>query len=76
MIAPRACVAAVAALAAVVLAPAGWSAAPRTQTGPVVIQTTHGGFAWGDAAIGAAAALGVLLVVAGVLFLKGDRNAS
>lgn len=76
MIAPRVRVAAVAALAAVVLAPAGWSAASRTQTGPVVIQTTHGGFAWGDAAIGAAAALGVLLVAAGVLFLKGDRNAS
>jgi hypothetical protein len=76
MIAPRVRAAAVAALAAVVLAPAGWSAASRMQTGPVVIQTARGGFAWGDAAIGAAAVLGVLLVAAGVLFLKGDRNAS
>lgn len=42
---------------------------------PVVVQTTHDGFDWVDAAIGAAAALGLVLVPAGVLFRKGDRNA-
>lgn len=76
MIAPRVRVVAVAVMAAVLLAPTVRSATPRTRTGPVPIQTSHGGFAWGDAAIGAAAALGLALVVAGVLFLEGDRNAS
>jgi hypothetical protein len=71
----RVCVVAVALLAAVLLAPTVRPATPRTRTGPVVIQTSHGGFAWGDAAIGAAA-LGLVLVAAGVHLLKGDRNAS
>jgi hypothetical protein len=62
-------------LASVLLAPPVRSTAPRTQTRPVVIQGTHGGFAWRDAAIGAAAALGVVLAAAGVLLLKGDRRA-
>jgi hypothetical protein len=50
-------------------------ATPRTQTNAVVIETGHGGFAWRDAAIGAAAALGVVAAVAGLLLLKGDRRA-
>jgi hypothetical protein len=76
MTAPRVCVVAVAVLAAVLLPPTVRSATPRTRTGPIVIQTSHGGFVWGDAAIGAAGALGIVLVAAGVHFLKGDRNAS
>lgn len=63
---------------AVVAALSGTAAAapgrPKRPT-PVVVQTSRGGFAWGDAAIGAAAALGFVLALAGVVFLKGDRNA-
>jgi hypothetical protein len=66
--------AAAAVLASVLLVAAARSAPPRTQTGPVVIQTGHGGFAWRDAAIGAVAAIGLALAVAGVLTLKGDRR--
>lgn len=76
MTAPRVCVLAVAILTTGLLASAVQAATPRTRTGPLLIQTSHGGFAWGDAVIGAAAALGLVLVAAGVRFLKGDRNAS
>lgn len=69
------------ALSAAVLAVAApASAAPAASRPrhprPVVVQTTRSGFAWGDAAIGAATALGVALAVIGVLVLKGDRNAA
>jgi hypothetical protein len=50
------------------------SSPPQRPT-PVVVQTSRGGFDWADAAIGAAAATGLIGVAAGVLFLKGDRNA-
>jgi hypothetical protein len=42
---------------------------PRVRTEerrPVVVQVSGGGFRWGDAAIGAAAASGATLVVAGL----------
>jgi hypothetical protein len=55
-------------------AAAALSGSPARPT-PIVVQTDRGGFAWADAAIGAAAAVGLVLFVAGVLFLKGDRNA-
>ena len=61
---------------ALLVASALSAASPPTRTGPVAVESGRGGFAWADAAIGAAAALGVVLVLAGVLFLKGDRNAS
>jgi hypothetical protein len=70
---------AVAAIAAAV----GWVAAaaavplsgrPKGPS-PVVVRTTGRGFDWADAAIGAAAALGLVLAAIGVLVLKGDRNA-
>jgi hypothetical protein len=63
------------AVAAVLAGPAVGSGRP-TPPAPVVVQTRGGGFAWGDAAIGAAAALGLVLALSGVLFLKGDRNDS
>jgi hypothetical protein len=50
------------------------SSPPQRPT-PVVVQTSRGGFDWADAAIGAASATGLIGVAAGVLFLKGDRNA-
>ena len=63
------------AVAAVLAGPAAGSGRP-TRPAPVVVQTSGGGFAWGDAAIGAAAALGFVLALSGALFLKGDRNDS
>jgi hypothetical protein len=48
---------------------------PSKEPKPVVVQPTRSGFDWGDAAIGAAAALGLVLAVTGALVLKGDRNA-
>jgi hypothetical protein len=61
--------------AALAVAASATPGANRTrQPGPVVVQTTRSGFAWGDAAIGAATALGVVLAVTGVLVLKGDRD--
>jgi hypothetical protein len=75
MVVRRLSVASAAVLASVLLAPTVVSAAPRTRSEPAVIQTTHGGFAWGDAAIGAAATLGLVLAAAGVfLLLKGNRR--
>lgn len=47
-----------------------------TEPRPIVVPTSQGGFDWGDAAIGAAITLGLVLGVAGVLVLKGDRNDS
>jgi hypothetical protein len=76
MTAARASVVAVVALAACLIPPTVRAATPRTRPAPVPIQTSHGRFAWDDAAIGAAAALGLVLVAAGVHFLKGDRAAS
>jgi len=69
------CVIAAVAVAAVLAGTAAGSGRP-TRPALVVVQTSAGGFAWGDAAIGAAAALGLVLALSGVLFLKGDRNDS
>jgi len=66
---------AVAALAVAVSRAASAESSPRQRPTPVVVQTSRGGFDWADAAIGAAAATGLIGVAAGVLFLKGDRNA-
>jgi hypothetical protein len=74
MTARRISVATAAVLASLMLAPVIRSATPRARTEPVVIQTGRGGFAWKDAAIGAAAALGLALAVAGARLLKGDRS--
>jgi hypothetical protein len=62
------------AVAAVLAGTAAGSGRPKRPAAPVVVQTSDGGFAWDDAAIGAAAALGLVLALSGALFLKGDRK--
>ena len=66
---------AVAAVAVAVSTAAPAESRPPRRPAPVVVQTSRRGFDWADAAIGAAAATGLIGVAAGVLFLKGDRNA-
>lgn len=68
-------VAAVALVAALGLCAVAGATGTPTRPTPVVIETTQHGFDWGDAAIGAGVALGLVLVLAGVLFRKGDSNA-
>jgi hypothetical protein len=67
--------AAVAAALSCPVAAATRADSPPREPKPVVVQPTRSGFDWGDAAIGAAAALGLVLAVTGALVLKGDRNA-
>ena len=55
------------ALAGIVAASAAPASRPVRQPAPIVVQSDRGGFDWGDAAIGAAGAVGVVLAVAGVL---------
>jgi hypothetical protein len=38
---------------------------------PIVVKVSNGGFHWGDAGIGAAGALGLMLVVAGLRLARG-----
>jgi hypothetical protein len=64
-----------AALAGVVAASATAGFRSPRQPRPVVVQTMRSGFDWADAAIGAAAALGLASAVVGVLFRKGGRRA-
>ena len=49
-------------------APSSGQAQPRTEQPrqPVVVKVSEGGFRWGDAAIGAAAASGAALALAGM----------
>lgn len=42
---------------------------------PIVVRVSDGGFHWGDAAIGAAGALGLMLVVAGLRLARGSAVA-
>jgi hypothetical protein len=54
----------------VIVATAGGAAGPRaqhTQRPPVVIEVREGGFDWGDAAIGAAAVSGLVLLGSGAV---------
>jgi hypothetical protein len=50
--------------------------APRTRTDqarqPVVVKVSEGGFRWGDAAIGAAAASGAAVALAGLSMFRGQ----
>jgi hypothetical protein len=55
------------ALAGAVAASAAPASHPVRQPAPIVVRSDGSGFDWGDAAIGAAAALGVVLAVAGVI---------
>lgn len=53
----------------------------RPQPGrPVVVRVDRGGFRWGDAAIGAAGAVGIVLLVGGLVLVvagaKRDRGRS
>jgi hypothetical protein len=68
-------IAAVAVVAALGLCAVAAATGRPTRPTPVVVQSTRHGFDWGDAAIGAGVALGLVLALAGVLFSKGDRNA-
>jgi hypothetical protein len=67
---PRVLAVIAAVAAAAVLASTAAGSGRPTGPAPVVVQTSGRGFAWGDAAIGAAAALGLVLALSGVLFLK------
>jgi hypothetical protein len=52
---------------------AGSQSRPRSGAQPtVVVETARDGFHWGDAAIGAAATLGIVLAAAGVLLVRRD----
>jgi len=67
---------AVSALAALLLCADVQAAAP-TRTTPIVVRVDHGGFRLADAAVGAAAGAGAVLVAAGVtalLRLRRERN--
>jgi hypothetical protein len=49
--------------------------APRSRTDqarPVVVKVSAGGFRWGDAAIGAAAASGAAVALAGLSMFRGQ----
>jgi hypothetical protein len=50
-------------------APRGRTEQPRQ---PVVVNVSEGGFRWGDAAIGAAAASGAALALAGMGMFRGQ----
>lgn len=62
-------------------APVRQSVEGQRQPGqPVVVRVSRGGFRWGDAAIGAAGAVGLVLLVGGLVLLvaaaKRDRGVS
>jgi hypothetical protein len=65
---------ALAAVVAVAFPTTSSAQTPRVRTEqaprPVVVEVSEGGFAWGDAAIGAAAATGAALAVAGVSMVR------
>ena len=62
------------AFAALALCPAesavGGSGTPAHERRPVVVEVRKGGFDWGDAAIGAAAACGLVLAGGGLVLLS------
>ncbi len=62
------------ALAVCYPAPSFGQAQPRTEQPrqPVVVKVSEGGFRWGDAAIGAAAASGAALALAGIGMFRGQ----
>lgn len=64
------------ALALVLVAVAPAAAAPPTRTvrPTVVIEPPQSGFRWSDAAVGAAAAVGLVLVAAGVVVVLRSRQ--
>lgn len=63
-------------LAGVLVASAAPASHSVKQPAPIVVQTDRGGFDWGDAAIGAAAAVGVVLAVAGVVVHRAVESRS
>jgi hypothetical protein len=64
---------------AVIAAP-GVSAAPRPEStsaaprSPVLVEVRRDGFHWGDAGVGAAAALAIVAIAAGVALVYRDRR--
>jgi hypothetical protein len=62
-------------IAAVIAAP-GVNAArsPQRERSPVLVQVRPDGFHWGDAGVGAAAALAVVAIAAGVALVIHERR--
>jgi hypothetical protein len=61
-------------VAAALAAPGGAGAASPPNQRPVVVRVSDGGFHWGDAAIGAAGAIGLILVVTALRLAWGTAR--
>jgi hypothetical protein len=63
---------------ALFLAASAFGEGPRVQSGQprqsVVVKVSGGGFHWGDAAIGAVAASGAAVALAGIRMVRGQRE--
>ena len=63
-------------LVAAALAAPGVSGArsPERERPPVVVQVHRDGFRWGDAGVGAAAAVAIVVIAAGIAVVVRDRR--